>query len=101
MAKRKKKTETKFVQYSKKLSTAITVIWCVLRFAVMISSIIRPEIADAMVSLIAGADTVMIINVSMYAGNSTAEKAILAWLDKSKVNNQDDDENAPNGAENG
>lgn len=95
--KRKKKTEAR-LQYSKKLATSITIIWCVLRFAVMISSIIEPSIADAMVKLIAGADTVMMINLGFYSGNSVAEKGILAWLDAqvaiAKNDNEDDEEDA-------
>lgn len=103
-AKKKKKTAqkvTKFCQYSKKLSTAITVIWCILRFAVMATSIVRPEIADAMVKLVSGADSVMMVNIGMYTGNSTAEKAILAWMKKDKANIQDDEENAVESQENG
>ncbi len=104
MAAKKKKTAqkvTKFCQYSKKLSTAITVIWCILRFAVMATSIIRPEIADAMVKLVSGADSVMMVNIGMYTGNSTAEKAILAWMKKGKTNIQEDEENAVETQENG
>lgn len=88
MTAKKKKTAqkvTKFCQYSKKLSTAITVIWCILRFAVMATSIIRPEIADAMVSLITGADTVMMVNIGMYSGNSFGEKAVRYYFDAKKV----------------
>lgn len=102
-AKKKKTTQkvTKFCQYSKKLSTAITVIWCILRFAVMATSIVRPEIADAMVKLVSGADSVMMVNIGMYTGNSTAEKAILAWMEKDKANTKDDDENAVESDSNG
>ena len=102
-AKKKKTTQkvTKFCQYSKKLSTAITVIWCILRFAVMATSIVRPEIADAMVKLVSGADSVMMVNIGMYTGNSTAEKAILAWMEKDKANTKDDDENTVESDSNG
>lgn len=69
------------LQYSKKLSTAITVIWCIMRLAVMVASVIRPAIADAMVNLVAGVDSVMMINLGFYTGNSVAEKGILAWME--------------------
>lgn len=54
-----------------------------------------------MVELVSGADSVMMVNIGMYTGNSTAEKAILAWMERSKTNTQDDEENAVETQENG
>lgn len=84
-------------QYSKKLSTAITVIWCLLRFAIMVTSIIRPEIADSMVELVAGADSVMMVNLGFYSGNSVAEKAILAWMKKGSADEEEEEKGEDNG----
>ena len=89
--KRRRQPQTKW-QYSKKMATAITVIWCILRFAVMATSIIEPSVADAMVKLVAGADSVMMVNLGFYTGNSTAEKAILAWMKRGGYDYEDDDD---------
>ena len=95
MAKRKrrrKSTPSKRapLQYSKKLSTAVTLFWIVFRLAELVAAVLEPSIAEALVQLVAGVDTVMMVNLGFYSGNSVAEKAILAWMTKGK---QDEDEN--------
>lgn len=98
---RRKKNKQPALQYSKKLSTAVTVIWCILRFAIMITSIIEPSIADSMVRLISGADSVMMVNLGFYTGNSTAEKAILAWMRKNELANEEEKEEGDENGERG
>lgn len=93
MATRKNKRATPskraHLQYSKKVSAAVTIFWIVYRLAELVAAVLEPSIAEALVQLVAGVDTVMMVNLGFYSGNSVAEKAILAWMNKDK---KDDDE---------
>ena len=99
-AKKRKSTPAKNapLQYSKKLSTAVTLFWIIFRLAELVAAVIEPAIAEALVKLVAGVDTVMMVNLGFYSGNSVAEKAILAWMNKSR---DDDDEEEPKDKEEG
>lgn len=76
------------LQYSKWLSRFICWIWAIYRFTVVIVSAIVPATAEALVSTIAGMDTIMMINEGTYLVNSLGEKyiysdrAVLKWIDK-------------------
>lgn len=80
------------LQYSKQLSKFICWMWALYRFSVVIISAFVPSAADALVSTIAGVDTIMLVNVSTYMVNSLGEKYIysdkfvLKWLDKGGFN---------------
>ena len=82
--KRKKITAPAKLQYSKKLSTAVTCFWIIYRLAELVAAVAEPSIADALVQLVAGVDTVMMVNLGFYTGNSVVEKGILAWIGKDK-----------------
>lgn len=83
------------LQYSKKLSTAVTLFWIIYRLAELVVAVIEPAIADALVQLVSGVDTVMMVNLGFYSGNSVAEKAILAWMDKGLAAKDEEDEEQP------
>ena len=83
------------LQYSKKLSTAVTIFWIIFRLAELVAAVIEPSISEALVKLVAGIDTVMMVNLGFYCGNSVSEKAILAWMTKSKNNDEEEDEEQP------
>lgn len=76
------------LQYSKRLSKFICWVWALYRFMVVTVSAAVPEAANALVSTIAGIDTIMMANVSTYLINSLGEKIIysdrfaMKWLDK-------------------
>lgn len=93
-AKKKRGTPSKRapLQYSKKLSTAVTIFWIVYRLAELVAAVIEPAIAEALVELVAGVDTVMMVNLGFYSGNSVAEKAILAWMDRGKDKQEEETE---------
>lgn len=80
------------LQYSKKLSTAVTLFWIIYRLAELVAAVIEPSIAESLVHLVQGVDTVMMVNLGFYSGNSVAEKAILAWMNKGASNDDDDDD---------
>lgn len=86
------KIATAALQYSKQLSKFICWIWALYRFSVIVISAFVPSAAGALVSTIAGVDTIMLVNVSTYMVNSLGEKYIysdrfvLKWLDKGGFN---------------
>ena len=76
------------LQYSKWLSKFICWVWAIYRFGVIALSALVPSAAEALVSTIAGIDTIMLVNEGTYLVNSLGEKIIysdrfvLKWLDK-------------------
>lgn len=84
--KRRRRRSTKLaqLQFSKKLSWAITLFWIIYRLTELVAAVLEPSIAESLISLVAGVDTVMMVNIGFYSGNSVSEKMILAWLDRSK-----------------
>lgn len=76
------------LQYSKRLSKFICWVWAIYRFSIIIAAAIVPSAAEALVSTIAGIDTIMLVNEGTYLVNSLGEKYlysdrfILKWLDK-------------------
>ena len=90
------KIKEAFVQYSKKMCTRVTIFWMIYRLANFIVVLLRPEIATALVDLSAGVDTIMIVNMSVYSGNSISEKAFIAFSNRksfySETNSEDKDE---------
>lgn len=96
MARKKWRGTPAKLQYSKKLSAAVTIFWIVYRLAELVAAVLEPSIANALVQLVAGVDTVMMVNLGFYSGNSVAEKAILAWMNKSKDEEGEDEEDVDN-----
>ena len=87
------------LQFSKKLSATVTAFWILYRLAQLVAAVLEPTISNALVELVAGVDTVMMVNLGFYSGNSVAEKAILAWTDRWK-NEKDNDEEGSEDTEN-
>lgn len=79
--KKKKRIRKVPLQFSKRMSVTVMVFWIIFRLAEVIAAVWQPTIADALVKLVAGVDSVMMVNLGFYCGNSVAEKAILAWMD--------------------
>ena len=68
-----------FEQYSKKMATRVTFFWMLYRLATALLVFFRPEVSTAMIHLTEGIDTVMIVNMSVYTGNSATEKIAIAF----------------------
>ena len=81
-----------FVQYSKKMCTAVTVFWMVYRLVNFIVVLFRPETAMSLVNLSAGIDTIMITNMSTYLLNSSTEKTAIAFGKRKFLYQPKDDE---------
>ena len=72
-------SKAKFVQYSKKMASCITIFWMVYRILNFLVVLIRPEIANALSDLSTGVDTIMIVNMGAYTTNSATEKVAIAF----------------------
>jgi len=83
--KKKKRIKKVPLQFSKRMSVTVMVFWIIFRLAEVIAAVWQPTIADALVKLVAGVDSVMMVNLGFYCGNSVAEKAILAWMDSKQA----------------
>lgn len=86
------KAKEVFQQYSKKMATRVTVFWMIYRIAAAILTFFRPEIANAMSAQIEGVDTIMIVNMSVYTGNSATEKIAIAFGRRGTTRNSEDEE---------
>ena len=93
MTKAERKTKEKFMQYSKKMASRVTIFWMLYRIANFVVVLLRPEVSKYLVDLSTGVDTVMIINVGFYTGNSVGEKIVLGFgKRKSLYSNEDEEE---------
>lgn len=84
------KAKEAFVQYSKRMCTAVAVFWMGYRILVTLLIFFRSDIATAYAQLTQGVDTVMIANMSVYTTNSVIEKTLIAF-GKNKLKNTDDE----------
>lgn len=96
MTEKMKKTKEKFMQYSKKMASRVTIFWMIYRIANFIVVLIRPEVSKSLVDLTTGLDTVMIINVGFYTGNSISEKAVIGFGKRKSLYSSDEDEKDEN-----
>ena len=85
------KAREAYVQYSKRMCTTVSIFWMIYRVVVSMLIFFRPDVSNALVHLTDGADTVMIANISIYTGNSIAEKGFLAFGKRKKLYSSDDE----------
>lgn len=86
------KLNPKFIQYSKKMASRVTIFWMIYRLANFVVVLFRPEVGKYLVDLSTGVDTVMIINVGFYTGNSISEKACIAFGKRKSLYSSDDED---------
>lgn len=79
-----------YIQYSKRLTTTITVFWCVFRFVCMVVLLVRPTLSEAVLGVLRGVDDVMMCNIGFYCGNSVAEKGIVGYFGRPKISETTD-----------
>ena len=102
MTKAERRTKEKFMQYSKKMASRVTLFWMLYRIVNFVVVLLRPEVSKYLVDLSTGIDTVMIINVGFYTGNSVGEKIVLGFgKRKSLYNDDDEDEDEEDEQDNG
>lgn len=80
----------KYVQYSKKLVTAIMIVWCVIRVFSVLASFLKPEID--LTGIVRGVDEIAMVNVLAYTGNSVSEKIAIQYFNSRKETTEEDEE---------
>ena len=73
-------------QFSKKLAAWTARFWFLYMVITAVMCLIVPAVADAAVYLAICSSIIMLINVWAYTHNSVYEKAILAGMEKAKIN---------------
>lgn len=82
-----------YVQFSKRIATAIFVFWAVYRLAVLVLSWIKPDITVAMTAMQSGVDDVMMVSIGFYTGNSVIEKGIVGYFGRKADEAEDEIDN--------
>ena len=86
------KVKEAFMQYSKKMCNRVTIFWMIYRIFNFVVVLLRPELAKSLVDLSAGVDTVMIVNIGFYTGNSATEKVAIAFGKRKSLYNDNTEE---------
>lgn len=80
-SKRKTSSEQKaYVQFSKKLITAVMIFWGVIRLWSVVALWLKPESGTVMAAIVRGVDDIAMVNVLAYTGNSVSEKIALGYF---------------------
>lgn len=75
-----RKTKKPYVQYSKKLITAVMIFWGLIRLWSVIAVWLNPESGTTMAAIVRGVDDIAMVNVLAYTGNSVSEKIALGYF---------------------
>lgn len=82
-----------YVQFSKKLITAVMIFWFVVRLFSVVAVWLNPVSGDNIAKIIQGIDDIAVINVLAYTGNSVSEKIALGYFQmRSSLNSSNDDD---------
>ena len=74
MATKRKPVQKQYIQYSKRLTTAVMIFWGVIRLWSVIAVCLNPEAGVTMAAIVRGVDDIAMVNVLAYTGNSVSEK---------------------------
>lgn len=83
--------QKQYVQFSKRITVAVTIMWFLFRLITLALIAFRPEAAEALTAFQRGVDDIMIVAIGFYCGNSVAEKGILGYFGTKKQNRPEDD----------
>lgn len=96
----KKEIVVKYIQFSKRITAFVLIFWAIYRSAQLAVGVIEPSIADALVKLSSGIDTVAIAFGVAYSANSVCEKYLNVQKEIQKMmyvnvddSSKDDDSN--------
>ena len=73
-------SEKAYVQFSKKLITAVMVFWGVIRLWSVIAVWLNPDSGATMAAIVRGVDDIAMVNCLAYTGNSVSEKIALGYF---------------------
>lgn len=96
-----RRTEKPYVQFSKKLITAVMIFWGVIRLWSVLAVWLNPEAGSTMAAIVRGVDDIAMVNVLAYTGNSVSEKIALGYFQMRSGEGNDRDEDKEEEAENG
>ena len=86
------KLNKSFVQYSKKMTTALLIFWAVIRLASVILVAVNPDCGTSMVNIIRGTDDIAMVVVCSYTANSIGEKGITGYFNYKAKEKEDEEE---------
>ena len=93
LAARKKKEDKQFVQFSKKLITAVMIFWGLIRLWSVIAVWLNPDTGSNMAGIVAGVDEIAMVNCLAYTSNSISEKLGLGYFKMKSGQIEEDDSN--------
>ena len=65
-----------YIQYSKKMTTALLIFWAVIRLASVILVAVNPYCGTSMIGIVRGVDDISMVVVCSYTINSLGEKTV-------------------------
>lgn len=91
--------EKPYVQFSKKLITAVMIFWGVIRLWSVLAVWLNPDAGSTMAAIVRGVDDIAMVNVLAYTGNSVSEKIALGYFQMRSGEGKDknEEEEAENG----
>lgn len=100
--KRRRKAQVTFIQYSKKLTTAVMIFWALIRIVSVVAVMVEPSSGTTMASIVRGVDDIAMVNCLAYTGNSVSEKIALGYFRmRSKESDEEVDDDDDNSEGNG
>lgn len=91
-AKKRQSKDKPYVQFSKKLITAVMIFWGVIRLWSVIAIWLNPDSGTTMARIVQGVDDIAMVNVLAYTGNSVSEKIALGYFQMRSGSSQEDSE---------
>ena len=76
--------QKQYIQFAKRVATVILIFWCAYRLLLIGILILRPSLAEVLKYMLDGVDSVMMVSIGFYTGNSVIEKGILKYFDTKK-----------------
>lgn len=89
-----KPPKEQYIQFSKRITVAITVMWAAFRLMTLILIAFRPETSEALTAFQQGVDDVMMVGIGFYCGNSVAEKGIIGYFGAKKQSQTEHEDEA-------
>lgn len=69
-----------YVQYSKRMTTALLIFWAIIRLASVVLVALNADCGTSMVNIVRGTDDIAMVVVCSYTANSLGEKGITGYF---------------------
>lgn len=87
-----RKNQKPYIQFSKRLITAVMIFWGIIRLWSVVAIWLNPESGTTMAAIVRGIDDIAMVNVLAYTGNSVSEKIALGYFQMRAGESTDQDE---------